>query len=183
MKPSHTEVLPEPIRHWARNRHQGVLITVRPDGSPQSSNVAFTLDGDVFRVSVTDDRAKTRNLRRDPRGVLHILGAAFGSYLSVSVTAAIGPPSRTPGDQISVELLQAYEQIAGPHPDRSEFFQAMVDERRLLLTLRPVEFSGWGPAVITPRHPGAGSAALCPRPRPYGDLGASIRRELPTIQE
>ena len=144
MRFTDTEVLPEPIRRWARSRHQAVLITIRSDGSPQSSNVAFTFDGDVFRVSVTDDRAKTRNLRRDPRGVLHILGSAFGSYASVSVTAALGPLSRTPGDQAGVELLQAYEQIAGAHPDRREFFQAMVDERRLLLILRPVAFSGWG---------------------------------------
>lgn len=144
MRISATEGLPEPIRRWARSRHQAVLITVRADGSPQSSNVACTFDGDVFRVSVTDDRAKTRNLRRDPRGVLHILGSAFGSYASVSVTATVGPLSRTPGDQAGVELLEVYEQIAGAHPDHREFYQAMVDERRLLLVLRPVAFSGWG---------------------------------------
>jgi hypothetical protein len=39
-----------------------------------------------------------------------------------------------------------YEQIAGAaHRDPEAFFRAMVDERRLLLTLSPVSFTGWGP--------------------------------------
>ncbi|MBO3750014.1 PPOX class F420-dependent oxidoreductase [Streptosporangiaceae bacterium NEAU-GS5] len=137
--------MPERIGRWVGDRHQAVLITLRSDGSPQSSNVLFAFDGGRFRVSVTADRAKTRNLRRDTRAVLHILGTEFGSYISIGVVAAVGPQSMAPGDAAGVQLLDVYERIRGtPHPDPDEFFRAMVDERRLLLTLSPVSSTSWG---------------------------------------
>jgi PPOX class probable F420-dependent enzyme len=92
--------LPAPIRRWVRDRHQAVLITVRSDGSPQSSDVVVAFDGARFRVSVTADRAKTRNVRRDRRAVLHILGPVFGSYASVRAVASVGAQSFTPGDPV-----------------------------------------------------------------------------------
>ena len=54
------------------DHHQGVLITLRSDGRPQSSNIAFGYADGVARISVTDGRAKTANLRRDGRAVLHL---------------------------------------------------------------------------------------------------------------
>jgi PPOX class probable F420-dependent enzyme len=137
--------LPEPVGRWVRDRHQAVLITIRSDGAPQSSNVVFAADGERFLVSVTADRAKTVNLRRDPRAVLHVLGPAFGSYASIRVAADVGAPSGAPGDAVGVRLLEVYERITGAaHPDPEEFYRAMVDERRLLLTLTPVASTGWG---------------------------------------
>ena len=130
---------------WLATRRTAVLVTVRADGSPQTSNVVFAYDGVVARVSVTADRAKTRNLQRDPRGVLHVLGEEFGAYASVSVAAALGPVSTSPGDVAGVELLALYEAVAGAqHPDPQDFYQAMVDERRLVLTLTPTSAVAWG---------------------------------------
>ncbi len=45
----------------------GSLITLKRDGRPQSSLVGHTFDpaGRTLKVSITDSRAKTRNLRRD----------------------------------------------------------------------------------------------------------------------
>ena len=47
----------------------GVLATIKRDGRPQLSNVSYHFDPRemVVRVSITEPRAKTRNLRRDPR--------------------------------------------------------------------------------------------------------------------
>lgn len=47
----------------------GVLATIKRDGRPQLSNVQYHFDPrDIaVRVSITEPRAKTRNLRRDPR--------------------------------------------------------------------------------------------------------------------
>lgn len=46
----------------------GVLVTLKQDGRPQLSNVnhAYYPEEQVVRVSITEGRAKTRNLRRDP---------------------------------------------------------------------------------------------------------------------
>ena len=138
--------LTEEVREWLSARHKAILITLRADGSPQSSNVSTAFDGAVFRVSVTADRAKTRNLLRDPRGTMHVLGSDFWGYASVACTAQVGPVSREPGDQSGQDLLSLYNTISRtPHPDPEEFMQAMVDERRLVLTLHPqsVAGSGW----------------------------------------
>jgi PPOX class probable F420-dependent enzyme len=129
---------------WLAARHNGTLITIRRDGSPQSSNIGYgVLDG-VFKVSVTDDRAKTHNLRRDPRGVLHVTGDSHWQYVSVSVTAELSPVTTTPGDEVGQELLRLYDAIAPePHPDPQEFLEAMVSERRLVLSLTPVSAAGF----------------------------------------
>jgi PPOX class probable F420-dependent enzyme len=130
---------------WIANRHQAVLVTIRADGSPQTSNIAYDLYDGRARVSVTADRAKTANLRRDPRGVLHVLGDSFWQYASVQVTASLGPVTTEPGDAAGVELLEVYERISGgKHPDLQEFFEAMVAERRLVLSLTPGHMVGMG---------------------------------------
>jgi PPOX class probable F420-dependent enzyme len=138
--------LTDEVLEWLSERHKAILITLRSDGSSQSSNVSTAFDGEVFRVSVTADRAKTRNLLRDPRATMHVLGKDFWGYASVSCTAGVGPVSREPGDQTGQDLLALYNTISStPHPDPKEFMQAMVDERRLMLTLHPrsVAGSGW----------------------------------------
>jgi PPOX class probable F420-dependent enzyme len=129
---------------WLAARHQAVLITTRADGSPQSSNVGYGVEDGLIRVSVTDDRAKTRNLRRDPRGVLHVTGDSFWQYASVQVTAELSPVTTTAGDEVGQELLRLYDAVAPtPHPDPQEFFDAMVSERRLVLRLTPLSAAGF----------------------------------------
>jgi hypothetical protein len=107
--------------------------------------VLTAFDGTTFRVSVTDDRAKTRNLLRDPRATMHMLGKDFWGYASVACTAEVGPVSREPGDQPGQDLLDLYNTIsATPHPDPQAFMRAMVDEHRLLLRLHPRSVAGAG---------------------------------------
>ena len=46
----------------------GVLVTLRRDGRPQTSNVVYAVADRQVRVPVTEDRAKTRNQGRGPAG-------------------------------------------------------------------------------------------------------------------
>lgn len=124
------------------HHHQAVLITLRQDGSPQSSNVAYHFDGHTVRISVTADRAKTRNVQRDSRVVVHVLGDTFWQYLAVQGAARVGAVSQTPGDAAGRELLELYGAIAGPHPDPADYFAAMVTERRMVLTVTPTRATG-----------------------------------------
>jgi PPOX class probable F420-dependent enzyme len=138
--------LTDAARDWLKGRTRVVLVTLRADGSPQSSNVLAAFDGTAFRVSVTADRAKTRNLARDPRAIVHVVGDDFWSYASVSCTASLGEITATPGDEAGRALLETYEAITGEtHGDPDDFFAAMVAEHRLVLTLVPtgVVGSGW----------------------------------------
>ena len=124
-------------------RHQGVLITLRADGRPQSSNIAFNLADGVVRISVTDGRAKTKNLRRDPRAVLHVTGESFYQYVSATGTAELSPVSTEPGDATGEELLELHDAVsADPHPDPDDFFRAMVEDQRLVIRFRPDGYTG-----------------------------------------
>ena len=77
---------------FARGRHQGVLVTIRSAGRPQLSNIVYALGDDaVARLSVTDSRAKVKNLRRDPRASLYVPGDDFWHYVVLDGTAALGP--------------------------------------------------------------------------------------------
>ena len=46
------------------------LATTNPDGSPQVSMIWVDRDGDLVRFGTAEGRAKTRNLRNDPRVAL-----------------------------------------------------------------------------------------------------------------
>jgi PPOX class probable F420-dependent enzyme len=137
--------LSDGMLEWLSDRHHGVLVTVRSDRSPQSSNIAFDVQGGQALVSVTADRAKTRNLQRDPRGLLHVIGDNVWTYASIRVAAQVGPLSEEPGDAVGQELLQLFERVAGkPHPDPQEFFEAMVTDKRLVLRLELLSVVGQG---------------------------------------
>ena len=124
-------------------RHQGVLVTLRGDGRPQSSNIAFNFADGVARISVTDGRAKTKNLRRDPRAVLHVTGDSFFQYVSATGTAELSPVSADPGDATGQELLELHDAVsAGPHSDPDDFFRAMVEDQRLVIRFRPDGYTG-----------------------------------------
>jgi PPOX class probable F420-dependent enzyme len=132
-------------REWLRQHHHVVLVTLRADGSAQSSNVGAAFDGESFRVSVTADRAKVRNLARDPRALVHVLGDTFWSYASVRCDAELGAVTTTAGDEVGRRLLELHDALSDkPHPDPDEFFAAMVDEKRLVLTLHPRSITGSG---------------------------------------
>jgi len=120
-------------RRFLANRRRGVLVTLkRSDGRPQLSNVLYALIGNRVRVSVTDDRAKTANLRNDPRVSLHVSSDDFWTYVVAEGVAELSPVAQTPGDETCRRLLETYEAAAGTaHPDPEEFFQAMVDDHRL----------------------------------------------------
>ena len=128
---------------WASVRRLGVLITIRSDGRPQSSDIVYYVDSGVFSISVTADRAKTANLRRDPRAVLHVSDEKAWSYVSLDGTVELSPTSTSPDDATSDALVTYYERVVGgPHPDWDEYRQAMIDERRLLARFTPTSAAG-----------------------------------------
>ena len=123
-------------RQFVGDRHWGVLVTLKSsDGRPQLSNVAYALIDGEIRVSLTDSRAKTANLRNDPRVSLHVTSDDFWTYVVVEGTARLSPVASEPGDDTCRRLLELYEAVsAKPHDDPDEFHAAMVDEQRLELS-------------------------------------------------
>ena len=110
----------------------GVLTTLKADGRPQLSNITYVVGDDgVIRVSITDSRAKTKNLRRDPRATVCVFNDGFfGEWVQIDGTAAIVPTA----DAIE-GLVALYRQIGGEHPDWDDYRAAMLRERRVLLLI------------------------------------------------
>jgi PPOX class probable F420-dependent enzyme len=116
----------------------GVLVTLKRDGRPQLSNVnhAYRPQERIIRVSLTDDRAKTRNLRRDPRASYHVTSDDRWAYTVAEGTAELSPVAQDPHDETVEELIRLYRDIRGEHPDWDDYRAAMVRDRRLVLRLR-----------------------------------------------
>lgn len=130
---------------FARDRRQGVLATIRSNGRPQLSNIMFVPgEGDSLVISITDDRAKTKNLRRDPRASLYVLGDNFWTWVVIEATAELSPVAADPADATVETLIAYYRAGQGEHPNWDEYRAAMVADRRLVLTLRPERAYGMG---------------------------------------
>jgi PPOX class probable F420-dependent enzyme len=123
---------------FARDRRQGVLATIRANGRPQLSNIMYVPhEGDTFLISITDSRAKTANLRRDPRASLYVLGDNFYQYVVLEATAELSAVAADPHDATVDLLVEYYQKGSGEHPDWDEYRAAMVNDGRIALILRP----------------------------------------------
>ncbi|MDX1892229.1 PPOX class F420-dependent oxidoreductase [Mycolicibacterium sp. 050158] len=115
----------------------GVLATIKANGLPQLSPVTPFYDraADVVYVSMTEGRAKTANLRRDPRAALEVTSADGWSWATAEGTVTLTGPGTDPqGPEVQV-LVDYYRSAAGEHPDWDEYRSVMVSDRRVLMAL------------------------------------------------
>jgi len=126
------------LAFMAGNR-AGVLATLKRDGRPQLSNLFYAYDreANLVRISVTADRAKTRNIANDPRVTLHVSSDDFWTWVAVEGTAELTPVAADPHDATVDELVAYYRATNGEHDDWDEYRAAMVADRRLLVRFTP----------------------------------------------
>ena len=113
----------------------GVLVTLKRDGRPQLSNVTYVFDGTRVRVSLTDDRAKTKNLRRDPRASLYVDGPRGRTYVVLEGKAELSPVAADPHDAVVEDLVDYYRTASGEHPNWDEYRAVMVEDKRLMFSM------------------------------------------------
>jgi len=119
---------------FAASRRNAVLTTLRADGRPQQSVIFFHAQGDRFSISITDTRAKTRNLRRDPRAALFVPSDDVFMWASLDGIVELSEVARHPDDPVVDLLVDFYRSSNGEHPDWAEYRKAMVADQRLLAT-------------------------------------------------
>ena len=129
------------LLEFVRPRHRAILLTTRSDGRAQGSPVSCGVD-DSGRlvVSTYPERAKARNVRRDPKASVIVMSDDWnGPWVQVDGTAEVVDPPE------SVEpLVEYYRNIAGEHPDWDEYRAAMLKQGKSLIRVTPER---WGPVA------------------------------------
>ncbi len=123
------------LHDFVAQRNVGALATIKRDGRPQLSNVSYTYDVEtkLVRMSLTGDRAKVANLRRDPRASMLVQSSDGWTYAVVEGDVTMSEPAARVDDATVEELIDVFRTVAGKeHPDWDEYRQAMVDDRRLV---------------------------------------------------
>lgn len=115
----------------------GVLATIKSSGLPQLSPVTPFYDrvARTIRISVTEGRAKTANLRRDPRAALEVTNADGTAWATAEGTVTLTGPGPSPNSPEIEALVDYYRDAAGEHPDWNEYRAVMVADRRVLVTI------------------------------------------------
>src|SRR6195952_2880224 len=119
---------------FIRPRHHMVLTTFRADGSLQSSPVTGGVDEEGrIVISSYPRRAKSANVRREPRASVVVLSDEFnGAYVQVDGDAEVIalPEAVEP-------LVDYFRAISGEHPDWDDYRQAMIDQGKCLIRVTP----------------------------------------------
>ncbi len=132
---------------FAHAHTRSVLTTLRRNGRPQLSNVSYWLAEDgVFRISITADRAKYFNLRREPWAALHITQPDFWAYVVIEGEVELTPVAAERDDATVEELIAHYRGLAGEHPDWDDYRRAMAQDRRVIARIKPTHAYGMLPA-------------------------------------
>ncbi|MFC0529175.1 PPOX class F420-dependent oxidoreductase [Phytohabitans kaempferiae] len=127
------------LLEFVRPRHRMILITQRVDGSPQASPVTGGVD-DSGRIVVSTypERAKARNARSRPKVSVVVLTDEWnGPWTQIDGVCEVLDAAEGLD-----EFVEYYRNIAGEHPDWSEYRQAMLDQGKSLLRITPTR---WGP--------------------------------------
>lgn len=131
----------EELLDFVRPRHRGVLITWKRSGDLQVSPVTLGVDAEGRIVVATyPQRAKTANLRHNPKASLCVLSDEFnGAYVQIDGTAEVldMPEALEP-------LVDYFRCISGEHPDWDEYRDAM---RRQDKSLIRITVDQWGPVA------------------------------------
>ncbi|WP_405796800.1 PPOX class F420-dependent oxidoreductase [Streptomyces sp. NBC_01506] len=124
-------------RALLRESRLGVLATIKSDGSPQLSPVMpfYDEEAGVLYVSMTEGRAKTVNLRRDPRAALEVTSPDGWSWATAEGPVTLTGPSTDPEGPEVEALVEYYRRASGEHPNWAEYRSVMVSDRRVLMTM------------------------------------------------
>ena len=152
---TNTRVERDELLDFVRVRHRFALITTRQDGRPQVSPVAGGVDGEGrLVVSTYPERAKVKNLRRDPSASVLVMSDDFdGPWVQVDGTAEV---LDMPSQEAEDGLVDYFRCIAGEHDDWDEYREAMRRQGKSLIRITP---ESWGPVATggfpPERAPGA----------------------------
>ena len=131
--------LPEVAQKLFREPNFAHLATIMPDGSPQVTPVWVDFDGRYILVNTAEGRQKPRNIRRDPRVAIDIIGRE-DPYRMVTVRGRVVEVTHDGADEHIDKLAKKYLG-QDKYPFRAP------GERRVMFKIEPEYVTAWPPAA------------------------------------
>ncbi|MEV8534020.1 PPOX class F420-dependent oxidoreductase [Streptomyces sp. NPDC051211] len=126
-----TVALNDAVRKLLDAPHPAVLSTLNPDGSPQTSVVWVSRDGQDVLVSTEQGRRKERNIVRDPRVSLTVFDLTNPFlYTEIRGEATV---TEDIGRAVAVRIAEEYE---GPGAGK-EYLDAPPEQVRVVVRITP----------------------------------------------
>ena len=118
--------------------HNAVCTTFRRNGAAQLSIVTSGLYGGGAAFTTTADRAKHRNLARDPRCSLLVSHENWRPFLVLEGNATVLSQDNTPAEELRVAFRDVFRAASGKeHPNWDEYDRVMVEDRRVIVIVTP----------------------------------------------
>ena len=119
-----------------------------PSGEAELLQLGFRDDGIAFYAPERGDLTVYRieympDVHQGARVSFYFNGPRGSSYVVAEGRATLSPVAAAPDDATVDELVEVYRAIAGEHPDWNEYREAMVADRRLVLTIEVDRLYGW----------------------------------------
>src|SRR5260370_10799888 len=134
--------IPQSVRELLPKAPLAHLTTLNPDGGPQVTVVWVGIEGEEFVIGHLAVHQKVKNIRRDPRVALSMLGDKTNAQGMREYVVIYGNARVTEGG--AVELLQRLAPIyVGPKADFPP--AAMRNIPGYITRIAPARFAGVGP--------------------------------------
>ncbi len=131
------------VRQFVAEHHRGVLTTFRRNGAAQMSIITCGPFRDGVAFTTTADRAKLRNLERDPRCSLLVSQDDWWGFVVLEGHVEILSPGNTGPEELRLALREVYRAASGgEHPDWEEYDRVMRDDQRSLVIVVPEHVYG-----------------------------------------
>ena len=141
-----TMELTDKQRDFLTHSHMAVCTTFRRNGAAQLSIVTSGLYGGGAAFTTTADRAKHRNLARDPRCSLLVSHADWRPFLVLEGNATVLSQDDTPAEELRVAFREVFRAAAGKEhpttPNWDEYDRVMVEDRRVIVIVTPEHVYG-----------------------------------------
>ena len=136
-------MLSDKVKEFASQTHRGVLTTFRRDGAAQMSIVSCGPYRDGIAFTTTADRAKLRNLKRNPRCSLLVSQEDWWGYVVLEGHAEILSADNTDPEEFRMALRDVYRTASGSeHLNWEEYDQAMIADHRSAVIVVPERIYG-----------------------------------------
>ena len=134
---------PANVEDFINANRQAVLTTFRASGAAQMSVVTVGSYGGGAGFTTTEDRAKLRNLVRDPRCSLLVATSDWRSYVVLEGRARLLRRGYSDDAELRDALRDIYRAASGSeHPDWDDYDRAMVADRRAAVVVVPEHIYG-----------------------------------------